>query len=407
MHIFISYTGRHRYDGEVAEQIAAALEECGIDCFLDRKSIEVGDDILRVIAATIDEKSSHLLVLASFAAEKVDWVREELRQAQERGLKLIPMVIAARDNEIPDFVRGLKPLVAPLGREVATLFEYLGLEKPPNLDREIDPSFLPALCNRTDEETLFEQSLNERHGQPKFYCLVGDYRERHDLFVDRVSETLLRTYARWLVGDDETAIGSIRETELKWPVKWPLRHRLRPLLEALSRKLNRPWPKPEQLTESAIAELVGGFRETVLVITHPIPPEHWKSETSRLLLKYLAFWRDVVKAGLRKQVVVFFTIEWGSNVNPGVRRNVDREIATLVEKVGNSKVLPPLTPIRFGTVTQSHVDTWVNDFADIGLGLRTKTYCRELFKTLKEQPLDAVIDEFKRAFHELTEKKTA
>src|SRR5437764_11644247 len=110
MRIFISYSGRHRYDGEVADSIAAALALRKIDYFLDRQSIQVGEAILTAIQQAIAESCTHLLILASFASDKAEWPHRELELARQSELTLIPMIIAARENEVPDLVRGLKPL---------------------------------------------------------------------------------------------------------------------------------------------------------------------------------------------------------------------------------------------------------------------------------------------------------
>jgi hypothetical protein len=132
MRIFISYSGKHGYDGYVADSIAAALALRKVEYFYDRQSIRVGDDILRAIQQAIDKSCTHFLILASFASDKADWPHRELEMAVQRGLSLIPMAIAARENDVPELLRNMKrALFAPLRSEVATLFEYLGLGPPP------------------------------------------------------------------------------------------------------------------------------------------------------------------------------------------------------------------------------------------------------------------------------------
>ncbi|HEX6159774.1 MAG TPA: toll/interleukin-1 receptor domain-containing protein, partial [Thermoanaerobaculia bacterium] len=394
----------------MARSIAEALSLRHVDYFLDQQSLRVGDDIVREIGLAIEKSCTHLLLLASFASEKVSWVRDELALAREHGLHLIPMVIAARENELPEFVRGLKTLYSPLRQEVATLFRYLGLGEPPDLEkgREVDAEFLPVLCDRKDEQTAFEQALDDSErklaGAPKFCCLVGDYRARHDLFVVRIRERVLATLARFL--GTAGAPGTIRSIEINWPVKWPRRHRLLPLLEALSKSLNRPWPQADQLTAEGIASLVRGLRESVLVVVHPIPPERWLPETSRLLSDYLAWWRDTVEAmrqpahgqaAPRKEVVVLFTVTWSGTTDQAVRRRVETALEMIEEKTRRSRTLAPFTTIRLSTVDDAKVNDWLSTFPYKGLAFRTKEYCRKLFETASERQLDDVIDEYFRA----------
>lgn len=420
MRIFISYSGRHQYDGDVARSIAEALALRHVDYFLDQKSLRVGDDIVQEIRLAIEKSCTHLLLLASFASEKVSWVHDELALARENGLNLIPMIIAARENEVPEFVRGLKTLYAPLRQEVATLFRHLGLGEPPDSEegQEIDAEFLPVLCNRRDEQTAFEQALDESErklsGAPKFCCLVGDYRARHDLFVIRVREGVLATFARFLGAAG--APGTIRSIEINWPVKWPRRHRLLPLIESISKCLNRPWPQAEQLTAQGIASLVRGLRESVLLIVHPIPPERWLPETSKLLFDYLAMWRDVVAAmrhpkhgdpAARKEVIVLFTVTWGGATPKAVRQRVEMAVDEIEEKARRSRTLPLLTTIQLSALDHADVNDWLSTFSNKGLAFRTKEYCKKLFETAPERELDEVIDEYFRARMESPQENIA
>jgi hypothetical protein len=422
MRIFISYSGRHRYDGEVAESIAEALELRHIDHFLDQKNLRVGDDILREIKLAIEKNCTHLLLLASFASDKVQWVHDELNLAREHALNVIPMVIAARENEVPELVRGLKTLYAPLRQEVATLFHHLDLGPPPDLERgtgEITEEFLPALCDRKDEQTAFEEALNDGErkiaGAPKFYCLVGDYRDCHDLFVDRIREGALSTTARLL--GTASAPGTVRSVEINWPLKWPRRHGVLPLIEALFRNLSWRLPSAEQLTTRGIASLVAELPESVLLIRHPIPLDRWLPETSKQLVDYLALWRDAIVAlrqpkpggdsAPRKEVVVLFVVVWTPAVDETVRRRVETAIDELQKKARRSRTLPLFTPISLTKVDQAKVNEWLGTFADKALAFRTKEYCRKLFATAFERQLDEVIDEYFRALTESMQENIA
>jgi len=421
MRIFISYSGRHRYDGEVADSIAAALAMRQIDYFLDRQSIHVGEEILTAIQLAIDKSCTHLLILASFASDKVDWVHQELELALRQGLSVIPMVIAARENEVPEVVRGLKTLFAPLRREVATLFEYLGLGVPPDLDKakesEIAPEFLPAFCDRKDEHALFEQAFDDSEqrvpGAPKFYCLLGDFRARHDLFVARLREGMLATSARFLSGANPGAPDVVRVAEVNWPTEWPVRHGFKPLIEKLFRQLN-PALTARQLDKSGIASLVAGLRESVVVIIHPMPLNRWLPETTKRLSDYLTLWRGAIrlmqqaggagKPPVRKEVIVLFTVSWPRIVDQTLRDRIETAIGEIDSKASSGRTLPLFTTIRFSTVNEVVIEEWANTFPDKLLALRTKKYCRELFDTAPERQLGEVIDQFYLALTEQQEK---
>jgi hypothetical protein len=420
MRIFISYSGRHRYDGEVADSIAAALAVSEIDYFLDRQSIQVGDDILTTIKLAIEKSCSHLLILASFASTKVEWLHQELELAVQHGLVLIPMVIAARENEIPELVRGLKTLFAPLRREVATLYEHLGLGTPPDPDKakqsETAPEFLPVLCDRKDEQTLFEQAFDDSEqrvaGAPKFYCLIGDFRARHDLFVARLREGMLATSARFLSGAVPGAPDTVRVAEVNWPVKWPARHGVKPLIESLFRQLNPAVPV-RQLDEVGLAALVAGLRESVVVVTHPMPTARWLPETTKRLADYLSLWRDAAGlmrkadgAGkpLRKEVIVLLTVSWPRIVDQTLHDRLETAISEIESKTGRSRTMPLFTPIRFSTVNEAIIEEWANRFTDKPLAVRTKKYCRDLFQAATELQLGEVIDQFYEALGEQQEK---
>jgi len=419
MRIFISYSGRHRYDGEVADSIAAALAVRKIDYFLDRQSIQVGDDILAAIKLAIEKSCTHLLILASFASDKVDWLHQELDLALQHSLVLIPMVIAARENEIPELVRGLKTLFAPLRREVATLFNHLGLGSPPDPDTakesETSPEFLPALCDRKDEQTLFEQAFDDTEqrgaGAPKFYCLVGDFRARYDLFVARLREGVLGTNARFLSGTRPGA-DAVRVAEVNWTEKWRAGHGLKPLISSFFWKFGVA-PPDRQLDKSDLAVLMAGLRENVVVVTHPMSPQRWLPETADRLIDYLKLWRDAAELmrqmsrdgrPVRKEVIVLFTVSWPPIADQTLRDLVETAISKVESLARRSRKLPLFTPIRFSTINEVVIEEWANTFTDKPLAVRTKKYCRDLFQAAPELQLGEVIDQFYVALAEQQEK---
>lgn len=423
MRIFISYSGKHGYDGYVADSIAAALALRKVEYFYDRQSIRVGDDILRAIQQAIDKSCTHFLILASFASDKADWPHRELEMAVQRGLSLIPMAIAARENDVPELLRNMKrALFAPLRSEVATLFEYLGLGPPPDLEkakeRDTASEFLPALCDRRGEQTLFERALDDSErklaGAPKFFCLLGDFRARPELFVARLREGVLATSARFLSGGRAGAPDTVRVATVDWDLeKWSAKQGLQPVIDGLFRTFNVDL-HGRRLDKSGLAALVAGLRESVVVIIHPMPLNRWLPETAKRLTDYLALWRDAArlmrdmgrdgKTAASKEVIVLFTVSWPRLVDQAVRERVEMAVAKIEATGANSRTRPLFTPIRFSTVDEVVIEEWANTFTDKLLALRTKKYCRDLFEAAPERQLGEVIDQFTAALIEQQEK---
>jgi hypothetical protein len=407
MRIFISYSGRHGYDGEVARSIADALRLCNIDTFLDEYDIDVGDDFIDVINHAIDHTCTHLLILASFVADQVPWVKQELER----------MRVATRRDEVPKIVQGMDTLYAPLHHEVATLFKFLGIPEPPNLETwqagETDATFLPALCDRQDEQTAFEQAFDDSErrtaGSPKCCILLGDWGARDDLFIERLRKGFLAANASYLATADPGLVPGVKRLSINWPVKWPPRHRLQPVIEALFRALLRPWPSKDRSNAAGLAEVVAAVRENMLIVHHPLPPERWTGDTSKLILDYLGFWREVVAelAPPRKHVIIVFSVTWPPVVEGETLQRVMADVAGLEEKTDRSRVLPLLKAIRLPSVNQKHVIDWANAFADKELALRTKDYCRKLFETAAQRQLDDVVDQYFRALNDARQENIA
>ena len=300
---------------------------------------------------------------------------------------------------------------------MATLFNHLGLEEPPKLETwrasETDAGFLPALCDRDDEQTTFEQSFDEGErrsaGAPKSCVLLGDFGARGDLFIERLRKGFLAANASYLAAATPGVAAGVKSLSINWPVKWPRRHRLQPIIEALFRALLRPWPRDDQRNAAGLAELVAGVRENMLLVHHPIPPERWSADTSKLIVDYLGLWREVVVALAppRKHVIIVFNITWPPTIDGRTSHRVNADIALLEEKTDRSRVLPLLKAIRLPLVNQKHVIDWANAFADRELALRTKDYCRKLFETAAERQLDDVVDQHFRALNDTRQENIA
>lgn len=321
---------------------------------------------------------------------------------------------AERKGWILDLIKALRAVVPPgLQAELDTMGTIEEIAEARANEGEIAPEFLPALCDRKDEQERFEQAFDDSEervpGAPKFYCLLGDFRARHDLFVARLREGVLATRTRSLGGTARGAPDTVRVAEVNWPTQWPSRHGLKPLISSLFRQLSST-VAVRQPDRSGLAALVAGLRESVVVVTHPMPLDRWMPETTKRLGDYLALWRDAAglmrqingdrKPATRKEVIVLFTVSWPRIVDQVVRERVETAVAEIKTSASRSRTLPLFTPIRFSTVSEPIIEEWANAFSDKLLAVRTKKYCRNLFQTAPERQLGEVIDQFYEALTE-------
>ena len=102
--VFLSH---NRTDKPFARRLAADLKRAGRVVWLDEEKIELGDSIQESIQKGIDE-SDYLAVVLSPDAVASKWVKQELRQALEREIrvdKITVLPLLYRDCEIPGFLR--------------------------------------------------------------------------------------------------------------------------------------------------------------------------------------------------------------------------------------------------------------------------------------------------------------
>ena len=88
MYVFISYSSK---DHKIAKRLEAELCRLGIDCFLDRKEISWGDDVVAKITAGIAACSS-LIVIVSLDSVRSQWIPFEVGVATALGKRVLPFV---------------------------------------------------------------------------------------------------------------------------------------------------------------------------------------------------------------------------------------------------------------------------------------------------------------------------
>lgn len=106
--VFISYA---HADSEFVDDLADRLKSSGVDVWIDKWKIRIGDSITQKINDGIGE-SDFLLVVLSNASVKSKWVREELNAAtvknieQEKHAFILPVL--KEDCEIPSLLQHRK-----------------------------------------------------------------------------------------------------------------------------------------------------------------------------------------------------------------------------------------------------------------------------------------------------------
>jgi len=104
--VFISYSHE---DKAVAERLAHALNDDGVDVWWDSWELQPGDSLVSKIFESGLSQASHFLILLSPDSVRSRWVREELDVATVRRIedlvRVIPVLI--RDTDIPTPLRAL------------------------------------------------------------------------------------------------------------------------------------------------------------------------------------------------------------------------------------------------------------------------------------------------------------
>jgi hypothetical protein len=103
--VFISYS---HADSRFVDQLADKLRASGVDVWIDKWKIKVGDSITHKVNEGIGA-SDFLIIVLSCASVKSKWVREELNAALIRNIEaekhafILPILL--EDCEIPELLR--------------------------------------------------------------------------------------------------------------------------------------------------------------------------------------------------------------------------------------------------------------------------------------------------------------
>jgi hypothetical protein len=100
--VFISYASE---DHAIAAQLADMLQQRGIKCFLDKKSVGWGNSIMGVIGRGLQAASSLIAVLSPTSVRS-QWVPFEIGQAIALGTPVLPFLTAG-SVELPGFLHDI------------------------------------------------------------------------------------------------------------------------------------------------------------------------------------------------------------------------------------------------------------------------------------------------------------
>jgi TIR domain len=116
MKVFISYA---RKDEALAEKVAAALEEAGLDAWYDKREIMPGDNWAEKIAKGLKESDAMVVLLTPNSLES-DLVRRDIDFALSENAynkRLIPVIVGEEAElpawKIPWIFQHLKTVVLP------------------------------------------------------------------------------------------------------------------------------------------------------------------------------------------------------------------------------------------------------------------------------------------------------
>jgi TIR domain len=86
-HIFVSHSSA---DNDVARDVVGHLERNGFKCWLASRDVDLGDDYASQVVRAVD-RSDHVIVLVSAAANQSPHVRRELDRAVGSGRPIVPV----------------------------------------------------------------------------------------------------------------------------------------------------------------------------------------------------------------------------------------------------------------------------------------------------------------------------
>jgi tetratricopeptide (TPR) repeat protein len=210
--IFISHTTA---DEQFVSQLRKALENQGMDVWIDSQNLRSGDTLKTEIESAITNADA-LIVVISPRVFNTKWVRQEVMFAQESSVPIVPLLIDGMEPDSLLFFFREEPVAITiknnLQETMPQIFAALGKGIPTDIDPEI------AVVENPLEELvliLTEPSIKEIEGKRRAIAIAK--------LIYRSSATRDVESKRFLF---TAPLGSIEMNDLEWYLEryaiWPI-----------------------------------------------------------------------------------------------------------------------------------------------------------------------------------------
>jgi hypothetical protein len=363
--VFVSYTGRHPADEELAKRIHDALRARAVSVFVAPLSIEPGSEWRSALRKELAE-CSHFVVVVSEASMRSEEVISEIRFICERRrdqVRVVPILYGRLSaNSFAD-IQGIPfrnysafaPIEISSRDEVRhvcdRLLKLLGVATPGAARGALHGRVVPLLCDREEQEDAIDALLaHPSPAEPCAFFIGGREEDNGDSFVERIVITKLTP------GGLAARPAQIR---IPWHGGWSRHSGPRALTALLFEKLALP---TGDISAAAFARHASALPDPVIVLTHTLYGDEWSiTETPKILSAYLNFWDKVSSSGATARFVLFFLIIYppdGDTPAPSpaaIRASLSSTIARRRVRATLVRDLP--------CVREKHVHRWFADYA--------------------------------------------
>jgi hypothetical protein len=362
--VFVSYTGRHPADEELAKRIHDALRSRAVSVFVAPLSIEPGSEWRSALRREL-ANCSHFVVVVSEASMRSDEVSSEIRFICERRrdhVRVVPILYGRPTANPFAAIQGIPfrnysafaPMEISSRDEVRhlcdRLFKLLGVPTT-GATGALQGRVVPLLCDREEQEDAIDVLLAQPSAEPCAFFIGGREEDNGDSFVERI------VFTKLTAGGLAARPARIR---IPWHGGWTRHSGLHALRALLFEKLALPIG---DVSAAAFASHASALPDSVIVLTHTLYGDEWNmTETPKILSAYLDFWDTVCSSGSTAQFVLFFLIIYppdGDTPAPSpaaIRASVSGTIAR--RRRVRAALLRDLPCVR-----EKHVHRWFADYA--------------------------------------------
>ncbi len=391
--VFYSYS--HKDEGlrnELENHLAMLKREGVISSWHDRE-IGAGKEWNGEINEHLNSADVILLLISSDFLASAYCYDVEMKRAMERheagDARVVPVILRACDwtgapfSRLQAFPKDALPVKKWVDRDEAFLdvaegirkaVEELVVDSPAEEHPQERTSYMvkpaigsqylylaPYLCDRSEQETCLEETLNEHRSHRPFVAIVhGDEQECHDMFLLRLLRVTLPNLLRLKAGQ------SIEE---RYAMAWPSRYASSTdPLDSFRGSLARVLGCDRRAAKEEMARILA--REQSPVVIHSnLLTANWKPDGRKLVESFIKCWSEWpdMPPGRILIVCLFLKYEQGrernfwekwrlSKYNKQLRRFLGNLVFKHPELTG--AVLPELRAIQ-----RADVEHWVHSYA--------------------------------------------